>query len=75
MPQQDAEASELDEAEEVDGVAFPSVRDAAVVEEPGEETLDLPTPDVATQCSAVLRLLPPALGTMRCDQLDSSFLA
>jgi hypothetical protein len=75
MPQQDADASELDEAEEVLGVAVPAIRDAAIVEEPGEEALDLPAPDVATQCSAVLRLLPPALGTMRCDQLDPSFLA
>lgn len=75
MPQQDAEASEADEAEEVLGVAIPAVGDAAVVEEPGEQALDLPAPPVAAQRSAVLGVRALAVRAMRRDQLDPSFLA
>jgi len=75
MPQQDAEASEADEAEEVFGMAIPAVGDAPVVEKPGEEPLDLPAPPVATKHSTVLGLGALAIGTMRRDQLDPSFLA
>jgi hypothetical protein len=47
MPQQDADASELEEAEEVLGDAFPTGDQAAVVLQPGEQALDLPAPLVA----------------------------
>jgi hypothetical protein len=75
MPQQDAEASEADEAEEVLGVAIPAGRDAAVVEEPGEQPLDLPASPVAAQHPAVLGVRTLAVRAMRRDQLDSSLLA
>ena len=75
MPQQDADASELDEAEEVDGVSFPAVRDATVVQEPGEEALDLPAPGVAAKYPAVLGRPPLSLRTMRRNQFDPSLFA
>jgi hypothetical protein len=48
MPKQDADASELDEAEKVGGVSLPAIRDPAIVEQPREQTLDLPAASVAT---------------------------
>lgn len=73
MPQQDAQASELDEAQEVDGVPLPSVGEPPVVEQPCEQAFDLPAPDVAAQRPPVLRPISSAPGTMRRDQLDSPF--
>ena len=75
MPQQDADASELDKAEEVDGVPLPTIGEPPVVEQPGEQALDLPAPDIAAQRSAILGRPPPAVRAMGGDQLDSSLLA
>jgi hypothetical protein len=47
MPQEDADASEADGAEEVLGVALPAVHEASVVLEPGEQPFDLPAALVA----------------------------
>ena len=71
--QQDADASELDEAAEVLGVVLLSGDQAPEVLQPGEEPLDLPTPHVASQGSAVLGSPTPTrwLGS---DHLDASFL-
>ena len=73
MAQQDANASEVDEAEEVLGVVFPAGGEAAVAEEPREEALDLPAPIVAAQGPAILGLGPLAGAPMGSDQLDPSF--
>jgi hypothetical protein len=75
MPQQDADASEADEAEEVLGVSVPAVRKPPIVEQPREEALDLPAPPAAAKCSAVLGLGALAIRAMRRDQLDSSLSA
>ncbi len=48
MPQQDAEASEVDEAEEVLGVPLPTRDEPAVVVEPREQSFDQPAALVAT---------------------------
>ena len=47
MPQQDARASELYEAQEVDVVVLVARDQASEVEEPREEALDLPSALVA----------------------------
>jgi hypothetical protein len=74
MPQQDADASELEEAEEVLGVALVAGDEAAEVLEPGEEALDLPALAIAAQGPAVLRLVL-AGSEVRRDQLDAVRLA
>jgi hypothetical protein len=48
MPQQDAEASEVDEAEEVLRVPLPARDEPAVVLEPREQSLDQPAAPIAT---------------------------
>jgi len=74
MPQQDADASELEEAEEVLGVSFVAGDQAAEVLEPGEQALDLPAPAIAAQRPAVLSLEFAAL-EVRSDELDPPLLA
>src|SRR5512134_3624167 len=73
MPQQDADASELEEAEEVLGVSLVAGDESAEVLEPGEEALDLPAPAVAAEGTAVLglELAAPEVGR---DELDASLL-
>jgi len=73
MPQQDAEASELNEAEEVDRVPFPTIGEAPVVEQPCEQAFDLPALHVVAQRPPVLRPGPGATRAMRRDQLDPAF--
>jgi len=54
MPQQDADASEVKEAEEVLGMALIAGDQTAVVLEPSEEPFDLPAPAIAPQGTTVL---------------------
>jgi len=54
MSAQDEEAGEVGEAEEVFDVIFPSGDEPAVVLQPGEEALDLPSAAIAAQCAFVL---------------------
>lgn len=56
-------------------MALPAVGQAAVVEQPREQALDLPAPEVTAEGSSVLGLRALPGGPMRSDQLDSSFLA
>ena len=72
MPQEDTDASEVDEAEEVLGVALIAGDQPAVVLEPGEQPFDLPAALVASQGSAVLSQVFDSRG-VRCDQLDPPF--
>jgi hypothetical protein len=44
MPQQDHSARQLDHAEEVGRVVFPTGDHAAKIMQPGKQTLDLPAP-------------------------------
>ena len=54
MPQQDADASEVKEAEEVLGMALIPGDQTAVVLEPSEEPFDLPAPAIPPQGTTVL---------------------
>jgi len=62
-------ASEVNEAEEVFDVIFPSSDEAAEVVHPGEEPLHLPSSAIAAQLSSVLgfAFAPAPIG---CNQLD-----
>ncbi len=72
MPQQDQRAAELNHAEEVDCVSFPAAAQPAIVLEPGEQPLDFPAAQVASEWSPILRSLSFVLAVRR-DQLDSVF--
>ena len=72
MPDEDEEASELDEAKKVFNVIFPSRDQSAVVLHPGKDPFDLPAATVAAQWASILRLLP-AIASIRRDHLDAIF--
>ena len=69
MSEQDADASEMDEAEEVLGVPVVSDDESAVVVEPGKQALDLPAPPVASKRTPVLGL-PLSVREVRRDEFD-----
>lgn len=73
MPQQDDEASEVNEAEEVLGLPLPASHDASELLEPSEDSLDLPSPLVATQSSSVLLPSTSADNAARRNKVDVSF--
>jgi hypothetical protein len=54
-PEEDDEASELDEAEEVLGVILPADKDAALPLDPGEEAFYQPPSGVSSESAPVLR--------------------
>ncbi len=61
MPYEHEEAGEMDEAEEVFDVVFPSGDEAAVVLHPGKDAFDLPSAPIVAERSAV-----KASGSARC---------
>ncbi len=73
MSKQDADASEVDEAEEVLCVPIPAHDEAAVVVEPGEQALDLPAAAIPAERTPVLGLACPAREVRR-NELDSALL-
>ncbi len=74
MPEQDADASEVHEAEEVLGMALVAGHESPVVLKPGEEPLDPPTTPHATKRTTILSLRALAVAAVPGDQLDSSLL-
>ena len=69
MLEEHLQAGEVDEAEKVLDVVFPSGNEAAEVVHPGKETLHLPSSLVASQRTSILRLAAAtAIGR---DQLDA----
>src|SRR5450755_4858111 len=72
MPEQHLQAGEVDEAEKVLDVVFPSGDESAEVVHPGEKPLHLPSSLVASQGASVLRLAAPA--AIRRDQFDAVVL-
>jgi hypothetical protein len=54
MPHEDQHATELDHAEEVAGVTFPSAGESPEVFQPGEQAFDLPSTQVTAERSAIL---------------------
>ena len=71
MAKQKDDAGEVHEAEEIVGVKLVACDQAAEVEEPREEALDLPSPPVAPKCATVLGVLPATVAAVRCNQLDA----
>ena len=57
-PEEDNEAGELNEANEVLWMIFPSNEDPALPPDPGEEAFDQPAPHEASQAAAVPRGAP-----------------
>jgi len=70
MPQQDDEASEVNEAQEVGGLHLVSRADAPESQQPSEESLDLPAAAIASKGPTVL-LAGALAGANGRDQLDS----
>jgi hypothetical protein len=69
MLEEQLEAGEVDEAEKVLDVVFPSGDEPAEVMHPGKESLYLPTSSIAPQLASILRLASaPPVGR---DQLDA----
>jgi hypothetical protein len=75
MPEQYAGAGELDHAEKVLDVIFPSGDRATGVMEPGEEALDLPPASPAAERAPILGRGASAAAPMRRDHLDAIPLA
>ena len=69
--EEDEETGEMDEAEEVVGVAFVTDEQAAGVAEPGKEPLDLPAASVPAELAAVLRLELATVAAMGSDHLNA----
>src|SRR6476620_2286271 len=70
-PEEDDQASELNEAEEVLWVILPSDEDATLPLNPCEEALDHPAPCVSPQPASILGGRPAAIGSVRRDHLDA----
>jgi len=68
---EDEQTSEVYEAEEVFYVVLPSGDQAAVVVQPCKKPLNLPSPSVAAQWSAILGLVL-AVGAMRSNHLHAT---
>ena len=75
MPEQDANASEVHEAEKVLGMALIAGDESPVVPKPREEPLDSPATSHAAKRTAILSLRAPAVAAVPGDQLDSSLLS
>ena len=71
MPQEDQHATELNHPEKVSRVTFPAAADPAKVLQPGEQPLNLPSPQVAAQRPPILGSLSAA--TVGGNHLDAMF--
>src|SRR2546426_5024592 len=70
LPQQDDDATELDEAQEVGNFVFVTSNQSAEVLKPSEQALDFPAAAIAPQRTAVLGL-HSAIAPLTGDQLDA----
>jgi len=73
MPEQDDRGRKVQESLEIVGVELVASDEPAEVEEPGEETLDLPASAVATELASILGR-HFASGSVRRDELDAALL-
>lgn len=71
-PEEKHQAAEMDEAEEVLGLAFPTSRNSPPTLEPSEEPFDLPAAPVAAELSTIL--VPPTPLLLGGDEIDSALL-
>lgn len=74
MPQENDETAELDHAEEIDLMIFPTADQSAEVVQPGKEALDFPATAVTTQSAAVLSILPATIALVRRNESDPVLL-
>jgi hypothetical protein len=74
MPQQDDEAAELQHAEKIGFLMFPTADESAEVVKPSEESLNFPAVAVTTQFATVLGILPAAIVLVGRDEPDAMFL-
>ena len=75
MPEQDADASEVQEAKKVLGMTLVACDESSVVLKPREEPLDLPATPHATKRTPILSLRALAVAAVPSDQLDPSLLS
>ena len=66
------QACEMDEAEEVFDVVFPSCNESSEVVHPGKEPLNLPSFAIAAQLASILGSVFSSTSVRR-DQLDAVF--
>ena len=71
LSKQDKDAAKLNKAKVVQRVAFIANHEPTKIAQPGEQPLDLPTPLVTPQWSAILRLGLLPIAPMRRDHLDA----
>ncbi len=74
MPEQDADAPKVYEAEEVLCMALVACNESSVVLKPREEPLYPPATPHPTKRAAILSLRAPAVAAVPSDQLDSALL-
>jgi hypothetical protein len=72
-PKQQLDAAELEEAEEVVGIALIPHDQPPEVAQMCEQALNLPAPSVAPELPAVLRLKLLTVAAMRRNQLNAKF--
>ena len=70
MPEQDADTSEVHEAEEVLGMALVACDESPVVLKPREEPFDPPATPHPTKRAAILSLRAPAIAAVPSDRRD-----
>jgi len=70
MPEHHVQAGEMDEAEEVFDVVFPSSNESSEVVHPCKEPLYFPSSAIAAQLAAILGSVLSST-SVRCDQLDA----
>jgi hypothetical protein len=75
MPEQDADAPEVYEAQEVLCMALVACYEPSVVLKPRKESLNPPATSHATKGTAILSLRALAVAAMLSDQLDSALLS
>jgi hypothetical protein len=68
MPQKNDKAAELEHAEEIGLVIFPSTDQPAKIVQPGEKAFDFPAAAVAPQFAAVLRALAATIEFVGSDE-------
>src|SRR5579864_6099968 len=69
MSQKNEEATEMNKAQEIEGVAFIADHQSAKIAQPGEEAFDLPAASIAPQWAAILRFRALAVAPMRGNHL------
>lgn len=73
-PHENHRAGELEKSREVERMPLVAGHDPTIVEEPREESLDLPLPVTTSPNATILRVLSPTAADVRCNHLGASVL-